>query len=167
MSRQFCRMSRSACDDTSDGAVCAGCSKRHLHMMRLHISVSCTATTRPSGLSPRTLQSISLPRSSITAYRTLRRSRAIATIRRAERHDSSAARQHCSNFTIMSPCGHAKKYGTDALCCSNVQVSRDAVSYTASSSSRATSTTTIRPRPTQRSTISATAVSASISQSSI
>lgn len=160
MSRRFCHTSRNACDGTSDGAVCAGCSKRHLHMMRLRISVSCTATRRPSGLSPRILQSISLSRSSIAASRTLRRSLAIATIRRAERHDSSAVRQHCSNFMIMSPCGHAKKYGTAVLCCSNAQVSRDAVSYTASSSSRAMSIATIRPRSTQGGTISATAVNA-------
>lgn len=165
MSRQFCRMSRSACDDTSDGAVCAGCSKRHLHMMRLHISVSCTATTRPSGLSPRILQSISPSRSSIAAFRILRRSLAIATIRRVARHDSSAARQHCSNFTIMSPCGHARKYGTAVLCCSSARASKVAGSCMASSSSRATLIATIRPQPTQGDTISATAVSANILRS--
>ena len=167
MSRRFCHMSRSACDGTSDGAVCAGCSKRHLRMMRLHISVSCTATRRPSGLSPRILQSISLSRSSITASRTLRRSLAIATIRRAERHDLSAARQHCSNFMIMSPCGHARKYGTAVLCCSSARASKVAGSCMASNSSRAMLIATIRPRPTQGGTISATAVSANTLQSSI
>ena len=165
MSRRFCHTSRNACDGTNDGAVCAGCSKRHLHMMRLHISAFYTATTRPSGLSPRILHSISLSRSSITAFRIFRRSQATATIRRAARHDSSAARQHCSNFMIMSPCGHAKKYGTAVLYCSNAQVSRNAVSYTASSSSRATLIATIRPQPTQGDTISATAVSANILRS--
>lgn len=160
MSRQFCRISRSACDDTSDGAVCAGCSKRHLRMMRLHISVSCTATRRPSGLSPRTLQSISPSRSSIAAFRILRRLRVIATIRRAVRRGSLAARQHCSNFTIMSPCGHARKYGTAVLCCSSARASKVAGSCMASSSSRAMLIATIRPRPTQGGTISATAVSA-------
>lgn len=51
--------------------------------------------------------------------RTLRRLQVIATIRRAVRRGSLAARQHCSNFMIMSLYGHAKKYGTAALCCSS------------------------------------------------
>lgn len=52
------------------------------------------------------------------------------------------------------------QHTTDVLCCSNAQVSRDAVSYTASSSSRAIPIATIRPRSTQGGTISATAVNA-------
>lgn len=167
MSRRFCHMSRSACDDTSDGTVCAGCSKRHLHMTRTHISVSCATTTRPSGLSPRILQSISPSRSSIAAFRILRRSQAIATIRRAERRGSLAARQRYSNFMIMLPCGHAKKYGTAVLCYSSARASKAAGSCTASNSSRATLIATIRPRYTQGSTISATTVSANILRSSI